>query len=158
MLDVQMICVGKLKEKYFVDASAEYIKRLNAYCKLTVTEISEITFLKEPSETEIFKALESEYQSMKIPPSSVVVAMCIEGKKMSSAELSSQIDKMTGRGISRIVFVIGGSNGLSPELKLRADLCLSMSDMTFPHHLARVMLLEQLYRAFNLLHGGHYHK
>lgn len=158
MLDIHIFCVGKLKEKYFIDATAEYIKRLGAYCKISVTELAEVVVKKNPSPAEIEAALQKEYASMQIPPQSTIVALCIEGRKYSSEQLSKAVEDYAIKGNSRLVFVIGGSNGISDELKRRAHLRLSMSDMTFPHHLARVMLLEQLYRAFNILQGGKYHK
>ncbi len=158
LLDVRVICVGKLKERHYIDASAEYIKRLGAYCKISVIEVPEVSLKKDPAPSEINAALSKEYNSMNITSGAVVVALCIEGGKLSSEGLAGEIQNFATRGMSKLTFLIGGSNGLSQDLKKRANLCLSMSDMTFPHHLARVMLLEQLYRAFNLLQGGRYHK
>jgi 23S rRNA (pseudouridine1915-N3)-methyltransferase len=158
LLEIQLICVGRMKERWFVEAAAEYMKRLSAYCRIAVTESPETATGKNPSEAEISAALDLEYSRMKIPPRSVVIALCIEGEKMGSEEFSARLNGLMNRGASRLVFIVGGSHGLSPELKRRADMRLSMSDMTFPHHLARVMLLEQLYRAFNISEGGRYHK
>ncbi len=147
-----------MKERHYIEAAAEYAKRLGAYCRLTVTEIPEAALGREPSDAEIGKALEQEYAKMDIAPRSTVIALCIEGEKLSSEAFSLKLRDYANHGVSRLVLVIGGSNGLSPALKRRADLRLSMSDMTFPHHLARVMLLEQLYRAFTISEGGTYHK
>ena len=158
MLRVVLICVGKLKEKFYVDAAAEYAKRLSAYCKLNIVELPEQKLPKKPSLGEIEAALNKEANAIraKIPPSSRVVALCIEGRLRSSEELAKVFPNM---GNSRhLVFVIGGSYGLDPELKAQAQLRLSMSPMTFPHHLARVMLLEQIYRAFKIQEGSDYHK
>jgi len=158
MLDIQLICVGKLKERYYIEAADEYIKRLGAYCRISVVEVAETPLGKNPSDAEIAAALDQEYRRMKLPARSAVIALCIEGEKVDSRKFSEKIADFASRGMSQLTFIIGGSNGLSAELKRRADLRLSMSDMTFPHHLARVMLLEQLYRAFTILQGGKYHK
>lgn len=158
MLDISFICVGKMKERHYIQAAGEYVKRLGAYCKISVAEIPESILGKNPSASEISSGLEQEYLRMNIPSRSAVIALCIEGVKMDSEAFSQKLQSLSIHGISKLVFVIGGSNGLSPGLKNRADLRLSMSDMTFPHHLARVMLLEQLYRAFNISDGGKYHK
>lgn len=160
MLSVYLICVGKLKEKFYKDACAEYIKRLSAYCKLTVVEIPEFKLSKDPTLGEIANALEKEGDAIraKIPPGSRVVALCVEGRMRSSEELP-QMFPVPGRSPDKhLVFVIGGSYGLHPSIKAEAGAQLSMSPMTFPHHLARVMLLEQLYRAFKISEGSSYHK
>ncbi|MCI8422230.1 MAG: 23S rRNA (pseudouridine(1915)-N(3))-methyltransferase RlmH [Lawsonibacter sp.] len=160
MLSVHLICVGKLKEKYYKDACAEYSKRLSPYCKLTLTEIPEAKLPKNPTLGEITAALEKEGDAIraKIPPSSRVVALCIEGRLRSSEELPRMFP-VPGRSQDKhIVFLIGGSYGLHPSIKAEAQSQLSMSPMTFPHHLARVMLLEQLYRAFKIEEGSAYHK
>jgi len=147
-----------MKERHYIDAAAEYVKRLGAYCRISVSEIPESITGKNPSAADISAALDQEYERMNIPQRSVVIALCIEGEKLDSEAFAGRLRQLMNRGCSRLVFVIGGSNGLSARLKRRADMCLSMSDMTFPHHLARVMLLEQLYRAFSILEGGKYHK
>jgi len=147
-----------MRERHYIDAASEYIKRLGAYCRITVNEIPEYILGKNPSAADISAALDAEYSRMNIPQRSVVIALCIEGEKLDSEAFAGKLREYMNRGFSQLVFVIGGSNGLSPGLKRRADMCLSMSDMTFPHHLARVMLLEQLYRAFNISEGGRYHK
>ena len=160
MLSVYLICVGKLKEKFYKDACAEYIKRLSPYCKLTLMELPEVKLPQKPSLGEISAALEKEGEAIraKIPPSSRVVALCVEGRMRSSEELP-QMFPVPGRSRDKhMVFVIGGSYGLHPSIKAEANTQLSMSPMTFPHHLARVMLLEQIYRAFKINEGSAYHK
>ena len=160
MLSVYLICVGKLKEKFYKDACAEYIKRLSPYCKLTLMELPEVKLPQKPSLGEISAALEKEGEAIraKIPPSSRVVALCVEGRMRSSEELP-QMFPVPGRSRDKhMVFVVGGSYGLHPSIKAEANVQLSMSPMTFPHHLARVMLLEQIYRAFKIKEGSAYHK
>ncbi|MCI9155844.1 MAG: 23S rRNA (pseudouridine(1915)-N(3))-methyltransferase RlmH [Lawsonibacter sp.] len=159
MLSVYLICVGKLKEKFYKDACAEYMKRLSAYCKLTLVEIPEVKLSKEPTLGEIANALNKEGDAIraKIPPSSRVVALCVEGRMRSSEEMAHMIPAQ-GSQDKHLVFLIGGSHGLHPSIKGSANVQLSMSPMTFPHHLARVMLLEQLYRAFKIQEGSSYHK
>ncbi len=141
MLRVNVLCLGRLKEPYYADACREYCKRLTAYCKVEVTELAEDGDI-----------------AARIPKGAYVVALCIEGKKLSSEALAAALDRLAGQGVSRVCFLIGGSEGLPQPVKDRADFSLSMSDMTFPHHLARVMLLEQLYRAFSINAGSKYHK
>ena len=160
MLSVYLICVGKLKEKFYKDACAEYSKRLSAYCKLTVVELPEAKLSPRPSQSEINAALEKEGEAIraKIPPSARVAALCVEGRLRSSEELP-QMFPVPGRSLDKhMVFLVGGSYGLHPSIKAEASLQLSMSPMTFPHHLARVMLLEQMYRAFKIQEGSSYHK
>lgn len=160
MLDVTILCVGKLKEKFYIDAAGEYIKRLGAYCSLTVREIAEERRSREPTVGEISAALEREAEAImrSIPRGAAVIALCVEGKLLSSPELSGVIEGLAGSGASKLCFIIGGSDGLAESVKRLSRLRLSMSPMTFPHHLARVMLLEQLYRAFSISAGGRYHK
>ena len=160
MLSITLLCVGKLKEKYFVDALDEYQKRLGAYCCFTVTGLPEQRLNDNPSEKEIAAALEKEAAEIerRIPSGAAVCAFCVEGTLLSSAELAERLGAWAGGGQSRVCFLIGGSFGLSERLKRRADLRLSMSRMTFPHHLFRVMAAEQIYRAFTILEGGKYHK
>ena len=155
-----MICVGKLKEKFYADACGEYGKRLGGYCKLNVVEIPEQKLPKNPSLGEIQGALEREGDAIrgKIPANSSVVAMAIEGRMRSSEELAELISDWARSASKHLVFVIGGSYGLHPSVKAGAWRTLSMSPMTFPHHLARVMLLEQIYRAFKIQEGSDYHK
>lgn len=160
MIGVTIICEAKLKEKYLRDACDEYIKRLGAYCRLNIVELTPRRLPENPSEAEIANALEAEGKEIisKIPAGSAVYAMCIEGKQIPSEQLAQRISECSVRGYSSITFIIGSSYGLSDEVKRAADFRLSMSQMTFPHQLARVMLLEQIYRAFRIASGGKYHK
>ena len=160
MLSVRLICVGKLGEKFWADAVKEYAKRLGAYCKLEITELPERRLPQEPSAGEIAQALDREAALIeaKIPQGAAVVALCVEGKPMSSEQFADYLGKLTVSGTSRVCLLIGGSCGMAERIKQRAALRLSMSPMTFPHHLARVMVLEQLYRALNIAAGGKYHK
>lgn len=161
MIRINIICIGKIKEKYFTDAIAEYSKRLTAFCKFAVTElIEEKTRSNTPNQSQIQEVLNSEGKRIlqKIGTGDYVVAMCIEGKLMSSEELSKVIDNVSLSGKSTVDFIIGGSYGLSNEVKSRANLKLSMSKMTFPHQMARMILSEQVYRAFEISSNGKYHK
>lgn len=160
MMNVHLIVLGKLKEKYMKDFSSEYEKRLSAYCKLMVTELEPVKLSDNPSQSEIDNALNKETQMItsKIPKNSYVFSMCIEGKHMSSEELSQKMDDIALSGKSSVVFIIGSSFGLSDEIKRMSDFKFSMSKMTFPHKLARIMLTEQIYRAFSISNNGKYHK
>ncbi len=160
MLAVDLIAVGRLKEEYLRLACAEYSKRLSAFCRLNIIEIAESRLPDEPSAAQISAALGSEAEDIlkKIPANSFVTAMCIEGKQLSSEKFSALLTDIPVRGKSTVSIVIGSSFGLSESVKSRADLRLSMSEMTFPHQLARVMVLEQLYRGFMISSGGKYHK
>lgn len=160
MLSVHLIVVGKMKEKFYIDAADEYRKRLGGYCKFTLTQIPEEKLSQTPSEKEITNALEKEGGQIlaKVPENSYFIPLCVEGKPLASDQLAREIDKVAQGSHRHLVFVIGGSFGLSPTVKSRANLRLSMSPMTFPHHLARVMLLEQIYRGFKILEGSPYHK
>lgn len=160
MLSVNIICVGKLKEKYLSEAMNEYAKRLSAFCKFSVIELEEAKLPEKASEAEIDSALKAEGKKIlsRLSGEAYVIAMCIEGKMFSSRELSELFDKVSLQGKSRIDIVIGSSYGLCDEVKRRASLKLSVSLMTFPHQLFRVMLSEQVYRAFQISYGGKYHK
>ena len=160
MRDVQLICVGKLKESFYREACGEYSKRLSAYCRLTITELQEERLPQNPFPAQIQAALDREGAAIlgRIPPSSQVIAMCIEGRMRSSEELSALVETWDHSPAKHLIFVIGGSYGLSETVKKAAQLRMSMSPMTFPHHLARVMLLEQIYRAFKIQEGSAYHK
>ena len=160
MLSVYLICVGKLKEKFYRDACAEYQKRLGGYCKLTLIELPEERLPAAPSRAQIDAALEKEAAAVrsKLPPGASVVALCIEGDLCSSEDLSALLAGWAQTGQKHLVFLIGSSYGLHPSLKAQAWKRISMSPMTFPHHLARVMLLEQLYRGFKIGEGSGYHK
>lgn len=159
MVEVTLICVGKLKEKFYLDACAEYIKRLGAYCKITVLELPEERKPESPSPSQIEAALSREAEAIRkaVPRGAAVIALCVEGREMSSEKLSETLAGLA-MNASKIAVVIGGSDGLHGSVKASATLRLSMSPMTFPHHLARVMVLEQLYRAFSIMNGGKYHK
>ncbi len=160
MLNITIICVGRLKDAFFEDASAEYLKRLRTYTKMNIIETKAAQLSENPSEIEIKKALELEGAEIirKIPSGSKKIAMCIEGRQMSSVGFAKLFAETAGGGQSHITFIIGGSCGLSDEVKNLADIKMSMSEMTFPHRLARVMLLEQIYRAFKINAGERYHK
>ena len=160
MQKVTILCVGKLKEKFYVDAVAEYTKRLGRFCKLDIMELAEERLPEDPSPAQIGAALAKEADAIrgKLPPSAYVIAMCVEGKTRSSEELARLMADSASRGDSHLVFLISGSFGLHPSVKELAAVKLSMSPMTFPHHLARVMLLEQIYRAYQINAGSKYHK
>ena len=160
MLTVNIICIGKLKEAYLRDAQSEYSKRLTPFCKLNIIELDEYALPQNPSDAQINQGLEKEGKDIlsHIAKDAYVYAMCIEGKQRSSTVLSAEIDRLQVDGNSNLTFIIGGSFGLSDEVKSRANARLSMSEMTFPHQLARVMLLEQIYRSFQISSGTKYHK
>ncbi len=159
MQRITVLCVGKLKEKFYADAAAEYIKRLSRYCKIEVTELPETRLPEDPSPAEIKKALAAEANAIRQKlEGGAVVAMCIEGQTCSSEALSKKLAAFALEGKSKVTFLIGGSFGLDETLKKQADWRLSMSPMTFPHHLARVMLLEQIYRSCQIAEGTRYHK
>ncbi|MBQ3563534.1 MAG: 23S rRNA (pseudouridine(1915)-N(3))-methyltransferase RlmH [Clostridia bacterium] len=160
MIKVTVIAVGKLKEKYFRDGCAEYEKRLSSFCKLNIIEIDETKCPSNPSQAEINKVIEGEGDKIlsKIQKGTYVIAMCIEGNEISSNKLADMIENVSAYGDSHIVFVIGGSYGLSDRVKNISKFKLSMSPLTFPHMMARMMLLEQIYRAFMINSGSEYHK
>lgn len=160
MLSVTLAVVGKIKEKYFTDAIGEYSKRLKRYCKLNIIEVKDEPTPDNPSDREKAAILNREGARIieKLPKSAYVVSLCIEGQQQTSVEFSEFIEKTAAGGDSEIVFIIGGSLGICDELKAKSNFKLSFSDMTFPHQLMRVILLEQLYRAFNISNGGKYHK
>ena len=141
MLRVTVLCQGRLKEKHYIAACEEYLKRLTAYCRPEVIEL--------PENGDV---------SARIPKGAYVVALCIEGEKTDSPGLARRLEQCALAGKSSICFLIGGSDGLPADAKAASNWRLSMSDMTFPHHLARVMLLEQIYRAFTITAGAKYHK
>ena len=161
MIRENLITVGKLKEKYWRDAAAEYVKRLGAFCKVEIVELNECRLPDSPSDKEIQSALESEAASMQKyldVNGAYNIAMCIEGKQLTSEELSAAMTDCGTRGYSTLNFIIGSSFGIAPAVKQRADMKLSMSKMTFPHQLARILLLEQIYRGFQIEKGSKYHK
>ena len=141
MLSVRILCVGTLKEAYLRDAVKEYAKRISGYARLTVTETK--------NDRELLPLL---------PPKAYKIALCVEGKQLSSEELASKLEELPNRGLSEVVFVIGDSDGMGEDIKAACDLRLSFSRMTFPHQLMRVILLEQIYRAMTILNHGKYHK
>ncbi|MBQ3285297.1 MAG: 23S rRNA (pseudouridine(1915)-N(3))-methyltransferase RlmH [Ruminococcus sp.] len=159
MLTINIICVGKLKESYLRGAVEEYSKRMKPLCKLNIIELGEERVGDNPSDAEIQHTItaESDRIMQKIGKGDYVIAMCVEGKNISSEELSSRLESISMTH-STVDLIIGGSWGLSDSLKARADFKLSMGKMTFPHQLCRVMLLEQLYRAFQISKGTKYHK
>ena len=160
MLNIRIVCVGKLRERFYIDAFGEYSKRLSAYCRLECIELNETKLGSSPSDKEIAAALDREAADIEraIGRDAYVIAMCVEGRQMKSEAFAQKINSLAVSGRGRLCFVIGGSFGLSPRIKQRADMRLGMSEMTFPHHLARVMLAEQLYRAFKIIEGSKYHK
>ena len=159
-MDVTLITVGKLKEKFYIDACSEYEKRLKAYCTFKHIELQEARLSDNPSPAEIAVALEKEASQIaaKIPKSSWFCVMTPEGKLLSSELLASKMSEIKLSGKSSMCFLIGSSFGISKRIKELADLQLSMSPMTFPHHLARIMVLEQIYRAEAIQSGSKYHK
>ena len=160
MQKVTVLCVGKLKEKFYMDAAAEYAKRLSRYCKLELVELPEERLPEDPSPAQIEAALLKESAAIraKLPSGAALVALCVEGELRSSEALARQMADWASQGVGQLVFLIGGSFGLHPSIKEAAKLRLSMSPMTFPHHLARVMVLEQIYRAYQINAGTRYHK
>lgn len=160
MFEISLICVGKLKEKFYLSAAAEYVKRLQGYCKFTLTELPEIRTSDSPSESEIAAALEKEAGMIteRIPKGAWFCVFTPEGKLLSSEELAQKMSSIKISGKSSACFLIGSSFGIANSIKQKADFKLSMSPMTFPHHLARIMVLEQLYRAESIQKGTKYHK
>ncbi len=158
MLDVKIICIGKLKEKYWRDAVQEYAKRLSAFCRFSVIELNEARVPQDPNDAHIEKALEEEARAViDAVGRSTAYSLCIEGTLLSSEKLASEIESAAVSGSSSLAFIIGSSHGLHGSVK-RLGKRISMSPMTFPHQLARVMLCEQLYRAFSIQAGTKYHK
>lgn len=157
---MKLICVGKMKERFFVEAFEEYRKRLSAYCRLELSELQETRLPAEPSEKEIEAGLQKEAAEIlrSIPPDAYAVALCVEGRQLKSEGVAELIRDRENSGKPRLCLIVGGSFGLAPAVKSRADMRLSMSEMTFPHHLARIMLTEQIYRGFKILEGSKYHK
>lgn len=160
MQKITILCIGKLKERFYLDAAAEYAKRLSRYCKLNIVELPEVRLPDRPSSKEIEAALMREAVSIRerIPTPSTVTALCIEGQMRTSEELAHWMAEQFNSGAGHLTFLIGGSHGLDAALKAESRITLSMSPMTFPHHLARIMLLEQLYRAYQIQTGTRYHK
>ena len=159
MLPITIITIGRLKDRFFEDASAEYMKYLKQFAKTDIIEIPAVTLPDAPAPSQIQTALEQEAEQIlkRIPNNAFVAAMCIEGKQISSEDMADLLKQNQQTGKS-VVFVIGGSYGLADTVKKRADARISMSRMTFPHRLARIMLLEQIYRGFTINAGKTYHK
>lgn len=159
-MNIDIVCVGKIKEKFFRDALEEYKKRLGRYCTLRELEVPDekTPDNASPEEARQIKEKEGARLLSKISDTAYVIALAIEGKSLSSEELSAEMSRLTTHGVSHIQFVIGGSLGLSPQVLQRADMKLSFSKMTFPHQLMRVILSEQIYRAFRIARNEPYHK
>lgn len=159
-MNINIICIGKLKEKYWQDAAAEYVKRLGGYCNVKIVELKEAKLPKNASEADELGVMREEGRAIlgKIADGDRVIAMCVEGKQLSSPGLAEELRRTFDGGCRTVDFIIGGSLGLDAEVKSRADYKLSFSEMTFPHQLARVMLLEQIYRAFKINSNETYHK
>ena len=154
MLTINIIAVGKIKEKFFTEALNEYTKRLSSFWKFNIVEV------KDEPDSDTLTVLSKEGTAIlsKVPDNSYVFALCVEGAQQSSEELANTIDKLQTNGTSSITFIIGGSLGLSDNVKARANARLSFSKMTFPHQFMRVILIEQIYRSFKILSGQKYHK
>ena len=159
MLQINILYVGNIKDKFFQDAVSEYEKRLNSFCKLKNIELKEEK-PKDESESEIATIIRKEGDRLleAIPPKSYKIALCVEGKQISSEDLAQKISEIPLSGYSEITFIIGGAFGMDERVKKAADFRLSISKMTFTHRMMRVILIEQIYRALNIAGGGHYHK
>ena len=151
-MKITILCVGKIKEAFYRDAIKEYKKRLGAYCEVSIVEVADEADGREAVVTEGYRIME------KLPKSAYVIALAIDGKKLSSEGLSQKLNDLMVFGNSHIVFIIGGSGGLSDEVIEASDMKLSFSDMTFPHMLMRVILMEQIYRSFKIMRNEPYHK
>ena len=160
MLSVTVVCVGKLKEAFMREALSEYQKRLSRFCSFNIRELAESALPDEPSQALVDAALKKEGEQIlaEIPSGAYKIALCIEGKQLTSPELAEKIEEVALSGKSAVCFVIGSSFGLSDEVKQKCELKLSFSKMTFPHQLFRVLLLEQIYRAFSITNKMKYHK
>ena len=159
-MDITLLTMGKLKEKFYTDAAAEYEKRLKAYCNFRLLELPEVRLPDNPSQAEIMAGLEKEADAIfaKIPKGAFFCVLTPEGRNLSSEELAEKLKGVKLNGKSAICFLIGSSFGIAPRVKAAADFQLSMGKMTFPHHLARIMVLEQIYRAEAIQAGSKYHK
>lgn len=159
-MKITVIAVGKVKERFYTDAAAEYEKRLSRYCRLEIIQVADEKTPDGASETENTRIRDREGERIlaKIRDDMYVIALAIEGEMPDSVELAAKIDRLGTEGKSHIAFVIGGSLGLSAAVMRRADWALSFSRMTFPHQLMRVILLEQIYRSYRIISGGPYHK
>ncbi|WP_028778237.1 23S rRNA (pseudouridine(1915)-N(3))-methyltransferase RlmH [Shimazuella kribbensis] len=153
-MQINIVAVGNIKEKFLKDACGEYLKRLQAYAKITIIEVEE----ENKGNTTTRQQKEGEKILKKIAKDSYTIILAIKGKSFSSEKFADKINQLAIYGNSHLTFIIGGSDGLSPEVMQKADLSLSFSEMTFPHQLMRVFLLEQIYRAYKIIRGEHYHK
>jgi len=160
MVTIKLFCVGDLKENFYKSASAEYIKRISPQAKIEVIELPQAPIQKNPSVSEISAALEREGAMIlnALSRQFKVIALCVEGNRYTSESFADKLESWAVSSGSRIAFIIGGSHGLSPSVKAAAAECLSLSDMTFPHHLARIVLLEQIYRGFSIKNKLKYNK
>ena len=160
MFDITLITIGKLKEKFYISAASEYAKRLGGYCRFTLLELPEARLPEDPSPAEISAGLEKEADLIlsKIPRGAWLCVFTPEGRELSSEAFADKLRQVKNAGKSSACFLIGSSFGISPRIKAKADFKLSMGPMTFPHHLARIMVLEQLYRAEAIQAGSKYHK
>lgn len=159
-MKIRIICTGKIKEKYLKDGIAEYAKRLSRFCTFEITELSDLKIPQNPSDAECGKIIAKEGESIlkKMSGDAYSVALCVEGKQLTSEEFSQKISNVMLSGKSTVEFIIGGSLGLSDEVKNACDLRLGFSKMTFPHQLMRLVLAEQIYRAFKINANEEYHK
>lgn len=157
-MNVTFVAMGKIKENYFRAACEEYQKRLSAFAKVSVKEPEPVALPANPGQLQIEKALEQEADKIRESAKGYKIALCIEGKQLSSEQLAQKLDSLGNAGVSSVSFIVGSSFGLSENLKRECDFRMSMSPMTFPHSLARVMLFEQVYRAFSINNNGKYHK
>ena len=160
MVEITLLAMGKLKEKFYISASEEYSKRLGAYCKFKLLELPEVRLPEDPSPAEIAAGLDKEADTIfsKIPKGAYLCIFTPEGKELSSEAFATKLADVKNSGKSSACFLIGSSFGMSPRVKSKADFKLSMGPMTFPHHLARIMVLEQIYRAEAIQAGSKYHK
>lgn len=159
-MNIEIICVGKLKEKYLKNGIAEYLKRLDAYAKVTLIELADEPTAENMSPVEIQQVLEKEAEKItqRLAPDRKVIVLAIEGKLISSPELAATLENYATYGDSKVSFIIGGSLGLADQIKNRADLSISFGRITLPHQLMRLVLVEQIYRSFRIMKGHSYHK
>lgn len=157
-MNIKLVVIGKLKEKYLRDGCDEYIKRLSKFCNLKIVELDEYKLPDKPSQKDIDNALINESKNILKHCEGYIISMCIEGNQVSSEDLAKKFETVTLNGYGTITFIIGSSFGLDSSIKSKSDFKLSMSNMTFTHQIARMLLLEQIYRAFQINTNGKYHK
>lgn len=157
-MNIKLVVIGKLKEKYLRDGCDEYIKRLSKFCNLKIVELDEYKLPDKPSQKDIDNALINESKNILKHCEGYIISMCIEGNQVSSKDLAKKFETVTLNGYGTITFIIGSSFGLDSSIKSKSDFKLSMSKMTFTHQIARMLLLEQIYRAFQINTNGKYHK